>query len=146
MNTRKIARVCHEANRAYCSTTGDESQVPWGEAPDWQQESAVSNVVFHLETLEAGGTLNPAHSHEGWLQDKQEAGWTYGPVKDANKKEHPCMVPFEQLPSEQQFKDLLFAAIVEAYWNAAKPQEEAEAPAPPASTKRKRGRRKSEAE
>jgi len=41
-------------------------------------------------------------------------GWKYGAVKDADKKEHPCFVPYEELPKEQQAKDHLFKATVSA--------------------------------
>jgi hypothetical protein len=35
-------------------------------------------------------------------------------VKDPEKKEHPCFVPYESLPAEQQAKDHLFKGIVAA--------------------------------
>jgi len=104
-----IAMVCHEANKAFCKAIGDDSQVAWEDAPQWQQESAVKGVVFHLS-----GPRTPASSHENWMQEKLEQGWKYGPVKDPEKKEHPCMVIFEELPWEQQFKDALFMSIVMA--------------------------------
>jgi hypothetical protein len=36
----QVARVCHEANRAYCQTLGDNSQPAWDDAPEWQKDSA----------------------------------------------------------------------------------------------------------
>ena len=45
----KIAKVCHEANRAYCEALGDYSQTTWEKAPDWQKESAINGVQFHLD-------------------------------------------------------------------------------------------------
>jgi hypothetical protein len=39
-------------------------------------------------------------------------GWTYGQVKGAHAKTHPCCVPYEELPVEQRRKDALFKAIV----------------------------------
>ena len=45
----QIARVAHEANRAYCLSLGDPSQLPWEEAPDWAKESAIDGVRFHRE-------------------------------------------------------------------------------------------------
>ena len=48
------------------------------------------------------------------MKQKLDDGWKYGPVKDAEKKEHPCLVPFEQLPKEQQAKDYLFRGAVHA--------------------------------
>lgn len=107
-----IAQVCHEVNRAYCESLGDFSQLPWNEAPDWQRESAVKGVIFHLETIAAGKEPSPSASHESWLAEKERDGWTWGPVKDADKKEHPCFVPYAQLPPEQKAKDYLFIGVV----------------------------------
>lgn len=105
-----IARVCHEANRAYCITQGDHSQPRWDEAPDWQRNSAVDGVEAILE----GRVRSAEDSHINWLRDKFAAGWVYGPVKDPEKKEHPCCVTYDQLPVEQRRKDALFFAIVTA--------------------------------
>lgn len=105
-----IAKVCHEANRAYCQALGDNSQPAWEEAPRWQQESAVAGVRFHLANPDAG----PEASHESWLAQKEADGWVYGEVKDPEAKTHPCMVPFSELPVEQQAKDFIFRSIVHA--------------------------------
>jgi hypothetical protein len=35
-------------------------------------------------------------------------------VKDAEKKEHPCFRPYDELPAEQKIKDALFIAVVHA--------------------------------
>lgn len=114
MENEDIARVCHEANRAYCIGLGDHSQPDWDSAPDWQRSSAIKGVEHRL--------LNPgapaSASHESWLEDKRAAGWKHGPVKDPEKKEHPCFLPFDQLPPEQQAKHKLFVAVVEALRNA----------------------------
>ena len=114
-----IARVCHEANREYCaSIMGDHSQVAWDEAPDWQKDSAIKGVTFHLEHLRRGVSPLPSASHESWLAQKRDEGWTYGRVKDAEKKQHPCYVPYEELPLEQRVKDYLFGGIVQALFPA----------------------------
>lgn len=103
-----IAKMCHEVNRAYCIALGDYSQAPWEDAPEWQRESAINGVRMHIVNPDAG----PEASHESWMREKMEVGWKYGPVKDADRKEHPCLVPFDQLPKEQQAKDYIFRAIV----------------------------------
>ncbi len=110
MDHESIARVCHEANRVYCQTIGNYSQPAWENAPEWQKSSAMKGVEFCLANRDA----QPSANHESWLKVKQAAGWKYGPVKDAEKKEHPCFVPYEQLPVEQQKKDSLFKAVVTA--------------------------------
>jgi hypothetical protein len=102
-----IARVAHETNRAYCQSLGDHSQPAWQDAPGWQKESARMGVDLHLS-----GDFGPEASHVAWMQQKLDEGWSYGPVKDPEKKEHPCMVPFADLPREQQAKDYIFRAVV----------------------------------
>ena len=113
-----IAKVCHETNRAYCQTLGDDSQPIWGNAPQWQKDSALMGVDFHMKHLAEGHEPPPSASHDSWLAQKYAEGWKFGPVKDAEKKEHPCCVPYEELPIEQRLKDYLFAAIVKAYVTA----------------------------
>jgi hypothetical protein len=100
------ARAAHEANRAWCFANGDASQAPWDDAPDWQRASAVIGV----EGVIAGN--GPRESHACWLDEKRRTGWKYGPVKDPEKKEHPCFVPYEMLPPEQKAKDAIFVATV----------------------------------
>lgn len=109
-NIEAIARICHEANRAYCHSLGDFSQLAWDDAPAWQRESAVRGVEFNIANPDAPASA----SHDSWLKEKQETGWKYGPVKDPVKKEHPCYVPYEALPLEQRRKDHIFKAIVAA--------------------------------
>ncbi|MFM1891541.1 MAG: hypothetical protein RLZ44_618 [Pseudomonadota bacterium] len=108
MTPEEIARVCHEVNRALCISFGDYSQPYWNEAPDWQRQSALSGVLFYMWNPDAG----PEESHEHWYAEKRDQGWLFGPVKDAEAKTHPCMVPFEELPRHQQLKDHLFKTIV----------------------------------
>lgn len=106
------ARAAHEANRAYCIAIGDGSQPAWEDAPEWQRSSARSGVLGAL----AGNT--PEQAHENWLEEKRMTGWKYGPAKDPEKKEHPCCVPYAELPSAQRAKDEIFTAVVRAVGSA----------------------------
>lgn len=110
ISTTKIAEICHEVNRAYCHSIGDTSQPSWENAPQWQKDSAIVGVKFHLENQ-----TTPEQSHESWLQQKIEDGWVYGDVKDPDKKTHPCIVPYHQLPPEQRSKDYLFKAVCDVF-------------------------------
>lgn len=108
-----IARACHEANKAFCELNGDFSQSSWDDALPTIRQSAISGVEFHLANPGAGDSA----SHDSWMAFKIGAGYVYGPVKDDNAfpPTHPCLIPFEALPPEQQFKDKLFRTIVHAF-------------------------------
>lgn len=110
MTIEQAAKIVHELNRQFCLVMGDQSQPPWEEAPEWQVRSAANGVRFHLENPDA----LPSRGHEQWLLEKQQTGWVYGPIKDTNKKTHPCMVPYEELPPAQKVKDTLFSQTVKA--------------------------------
>jgi hypothetical protein len=102
------AKAAHEANRVYCEYIGDDSQVAWDDAPKWQRESAIMGV----EVIKENPDITPAQQHSMWMAHKTNEGWVYGEVKDEDEKTHPCMVPYNELPLEQKFKDALFQAIV----------------------------------
>ena len=105
-----IAKVCYEANRAYCAALGDFSHPMWVMAPDWAKETNIKGVQFHLDNPNS----KPEDSHRSWCHEKVKTRWVYGKVKDPEKKTHPCLVLFDKLPEEQQKKDTLFLSIVRA--------------------------------
>ena len=94
-----VNHVVHQLQAAY-------SQVSWEEAPDWQRESVRNGV----RAVRDEGP-DPQRSHESWLKEKLEHGWKFGLVKDADLKEHPCCVAFEDLPRMQRLKDTLFTTV-----------------------------------
>ena len=108
MDINEIAEVCYEVNRAYCKSLGDTSHAIWSLAPEWQKETNVKGVEFHIENPNS----TPQSSHESWLTEKAKNGWKFGLKKDPEKKEHPCFVPYLQLPFEQKAKDFIFLSVV----------------------------------
>ena len=105
-----IARACHQANKVWCEANDDYSQKNWSLADQWQKDSAFNGVQFRIDNPLAP----PSAMHDNWSKEKLADGWVYGEVKDVEKKTHPCLVPFDQLPEFQQKKDRLFSAIVDA--------------------------------
>lgn len=110
MTLDDIAQVAHQINRAYTQSLGDWSQSTWEDAPEWQKNSAITGVEFHVNNP---GTT-PLQTHESWMKQKVEDGWVYGEVKDAVAKTHPCMVNYHDLPTEQKTKDYIFKGVVES--------------------------------
>jgi hypothetical protein len=100
----RIAMAVHEMNRAWCEINGDYSQAPWAESPEWQRKASISGIKYIMEHPD----IAPGFQHVQWVNDKLADGWKYGPIKDAEKKEHPMLIPFEQLPWEEQVKDAIF--------------------------------------
>ncbi|KAF5900095.1 ryanodine receptor 3-like isoform X1, partial [Clarias magur] len=40
--------------------------------------------------------------HELWAINKIELGWSYGKIRDDNKRQHPCLVDFSKLPETEK--------------------------------------------
>ena len=110
MTTETIARIIHEACKALCDDANDYSQMHWADAEEWQRASCISGVEFILKNP----GISPEESHNAWVRDKINDGWKYGPEKNATSKEHPCIVPFDELPDIEKAKDHIFTTLVPA--------------------------------
>ena len=106
-----IAATCHEVNRAYCIGHGDNNHAAWSNTPENIKQSAIDGVTFLLENPRS----NASTLHDNWCAFKVEDGWSYGKVKDVEKKEHPCLVSYNELPPQQRAKDKLFSLIVKSF-------------------------------
>lgn len=63
----------------------------------------ITDVVL-TEDLDELREAIAENAHEVWAVNRLTEGWSYGPQRDDNKKENPCMVPYSQLPeSEKDF-------------------------------------------
>ncbi len=105
MNVEEIAKFVHKVNALYCKEIGEES-LPYEEV----EKSAIQGVNFVIVNRDR----TPEQLHQNWLDKKRADGWSYGPVKNSLKKEHPCCVPYWDLPAKQRVKDKLFLAVVKA--------------------------------
>lgn len=43
--------------------------------------------------------------HDVWAAGRIKNGWTYGPVRNDANKQHPCLVPYEELPEDEKAYD-----------------------------------------
>ncbi|XP_028826293.1 ryanodine receptor 2 isoform X5 [Denticeps clupeoides] len=64
-----------------------------------------SQIVLppHLERIREKLAEN---IHELWVMNKIDLGWTYGTVRDDNKRQHPCLVEFSKLPEQERSYNL----------------------------------------
>lgn len=107
-----VARACH----AVLDIMNDTHGAPWARVPFAPfaslppQEQKV--VLEGVRAARQGAT--PRHLFELWAAAKRELGWTWGPVKDTERKTHPNLVDYADLPAPQRDKDQVFLAIVTA--------------------------------
>ena len=45
------------------------------------------------------------NAHEVWAADRRAQGWFFGPHRNDEAKETPCMVPYDQLPESEKDYD-----------------------------------------
>ena len=43
--------------------------------------------------------------HEVWAKNRIDDGWTYGAERNDETKQHPCLLPYEELPESEREYD-----------------------------------------
>jgi ryanodine receptor 2 len=62
-----------------------------------------SAVTLNADILRLTEELS-RHAHDVWAAERFRLGWTYGPSRDDQRREHPSLVPYDELSeSEKQF-------------------------------------------
>ena len=62
-----------------------------------------SAVTLNAEILALTEQLS-RHAHDVWAAERLRLGWKYGPSRNDERREHPSLVPYDELPeSEKQF-------------------------------------------
>ena len=64
----------------------------------------VSGVELPQELAALAETL-AENVHDTWAKGRMDDGWTYGPVRDDATKQHPCLVPYADLPESEKDYD-----------------------------------------
>ena len=45
------------------------------------------------------------NTHEVWAAERIAQGWKYGQTRRDDTKEHPCLIPYDQLPESEKVYD-----------------------------------------
>ena len=45
------------------------------------------------------------NAHDLWAAQRIKDGWKYGPRRDDRRREHPCLVPYADLPESEKEYD-----------------------------------------
>lgn len=43
--------------------------------------------------------------HEVWAAQRRAEGWSYGPERSDRLRQHPCLIPYDELPEEEREYD-----------------------------------------
>lgn len=68
-------------------------------------------VPVNTSDISVPPTLSPLieemaeHVHEVWAQKRIEEGWSYGVERNDQLKQHPCLIPYNQLPESEKEYD-----------------------------------------
>ncbi|HEX8098277.1 MAG TPA: TRAFs-binding domain-containing protein [Pyrinomonadaceae bacterium] len=94
-----------------------------------------SDVALPEGVLDLGEHL-ARNTHENWARQRISDGWRYGPERSDARKEHPCLVPYEELPESEKQYDRKTAtealkAIIKLGYRLENPATEAESEAQP---------------
>ena len=63
-----------------------------------------ANVELPQELLDLSEEI-ARNVHDVWAKNRISEGWTWGPVRDDEKRQTPCLVPYEELPEEEKAYD-----------------------------------------
>ena len=106
-----------------------EALVPWEQLPERLKESnrvQAANIgktlaetgysIAQMRDWEAGELdfspqeveVMSSKEHERWCRQRKQAGWIYGPERDADKKINPDLVQWDDLPEEEKEKNRRF--------------------------------------
>lgn len=45
------------------------------------------------------------HVHKEWMRRRLSEGWRLGPARDDALREHPCLIPYDELPETEKEYD-----------------------------------------
>ena len=68
------------------------------------QPADLGSVVLPPELEQLAEAISK-NVHDVWAAGRMSEGWNYGPVRDDNRRETPCLVPYEELPEEEKAYD-----------------------------------------
>lgn len=103
----RLVLAIHEANKEIQQQTGEYTP----QLSEHLTKSILDGVYFVLDNP----NCTPEQQHNNWVHFKRADGWKYGVTKDFERKEHPCLVPYSELPEIQQRKDAVFRQTLDNF-------------------------------
>jgi hypothetical protein len=105
-----VARACH----AVLSVMNDAQGPPWATVPFEPFDSlpAEEQGIWYEQVRAARRGATPRELFGQWAAARRALHWTWGPVRDTDRKTHPNLVAYDDLPASQRDKDKAFLGTV----------------------------------
>ena len=107
VRTEIIARAAHEIVRAYYSSINFFVPV-WEDVPEWHASATINAVLAVVQDPEK----TSEEHHATWMDEKLADGWTLSETEDVEAREHPYLIPYEDLPHHKKSENAIFLAAV----------------------------------
>ena len=102
-----LSKLCYETIRGYGKSIGEEYLLNWEEAPDSIKEFTVYKVLENL----SNDDISVEKTHQSWCDFMIKEGWKFGQILDYDKKEHPNLVDYDDLKTNQKSKYHIFRTL-----------------------------------
>ena len=131
-----VAQAIHEMYRK--NNPGSQYDIPWESLRDDILQSNRDQANAFLEHIAflglavggEGGAERKQLSgeqieavaeriHDVWVRSKKETGWVLGEIRDDEKRIHPLIVSYDELPETEKDKDRAIARSIVPLLNAA---------------------------
>jgi RyR domain len=74
-------------------------------APDYKPVPIDTSCIDLSEDIRELTELLARNTHDVWAQERMRDGWHFGPERNDRRKEHPLLVPYDQLPESEKDYD-----------------------------------------
>lgn len=112
----QVTQVAYDTVQAYNRSIG-HVRPSWAELPQDIKEE----VIGQTEMVEENPKVTPEDLHNRWKENLEAKGWEYkedeegNPIDRPNRKKHPYLKPFDELPEEVQVKSKLLLTVIKFF-------------------------------
>jgi len=107
----KRGRFVYESARlAAIAVNAPVIPVEWEKRKKSFKDQFLKAIEMECVENRSGG---PHVAHMNWMDAYRKMGWKYGKEYNEEKKTHPDMVSYEELPQKERDKDSVFLALCE---------------------------------
>lgn len=104
-----MAATIHNCIWTWSRLNGEHSMLNWQMTGD--RMHIINEVKDYLEKKANKKKYTAKQWHTEWYESSLKDGWDYAPIANANKKLHPYMVPYDELPAYAKMKSIIFVTL-----------------------------------